>query len=447
MSVAERALFIFRRDLRLTDNRGLEAAAAAREVIPVFHADAVLMDRWATAGKRLAFLRQQLNRLDAELKAQNSRLHVVADSTETLVAECRQQGIGAIYQHRDHTPYARRRDAGLRRHCAAAGIGFHNIDDMTLNAPETVLKKDGTPYTVFTPYYNRAVDETVDAPATHVPGNLGLCEALATKAVDEIFRGLDLPSAASDDPCVPPSLTERLRPLADYGEARDFPAQRGTSRLSAHIRFGTFSPRQIYLAILEEHGTDHPLIRQLYWRDFYYQIAFHFPHVFTGPFRQQYRGIAWRSGEEGLSRWYEGRTGFPIIDAGMRELVETGYMHNRVRMVVASYLTKNLGYHWKKGEAFFARHLRDFDPAVNNGNWQWASSTGCDAQPYFRVFNPWRQQKKFDPDAAYIQRWVPELRAMTAKDIHGLEKAPQGYIEPQVDLKLSADAAKQRFRE
>jgi deoxyribodipyrimidine photo-lyase len=446
LPVAERALFVFRRDLRLTDNRGLQAAAAAREVIPVFHEDTVLMLRWARADKRMAFLRQRLNDLDGQLKARNSQLHVTAaDSPDALIALCRQQGIGAIYQNRDFTPYARRRDAALQSCCVDAGIEFHNIDDLTLNAPETVLKKDGTPYTVFTPYYNRAADEKVDAPEATSPKNFGLCEALAQKSVDDMFSGLSLdPAVVGAD--VVPALAERLRPLADYGEARDFPAQPGTSRLSAHIRFGTFSPRQVHLAVLEEHGTDHPLIRQLYWRDFYYQIAFHFPHVFTGPFRQQYRGIAWRSGEDALDRWYEGRTGFPIIDAGMRELVQTGYMHNRVRMVVASYLTKNLGYHWKKGEVFFSRHLVDFDPAVNNGNWQWASSTGCDAQPYFRVFNPWRQQKKFDPDVEYIQRWVPELRALTPRQIHGLEKDPAGYIGPQVDLKSSADAAKQRFR-
>jgi deoxyribodipyrimidine photo-lyase len=237
-----------------------------------------------------------------------------------------------------------------------------------------------------------------------------------------------------------------LAPLETYETDRNFPALPGTSHLSAHMKFGTCSVREAYHKIADNLGDQHPLLRQLYWRDFFTHIAFHRPRVFGHAFRELYDGIVWDQAGEKFQCWCEGKTGFPIIDAGMRELVNTGYMHNRVRMVVASFLVKNLHVDWRLGEAFFARYLTDYDACVNNGSWQWAASTGADAQPYFRVFNPWRQQLKFDVDGVYIKRWVPELAAWPAKAIHRLEKDSTGYLAPIVDLRASAEEIKARFR-
>ena len=237
-----------------------------------------------------------------------------------------------------------------------------------------------------------------------------------------------------------------LAPLETYETDRNFPALPGTSHLSAHLKFGTCSVREAYQEIAENLGDQHPLLRQLYWRDFLTHVAQHRPRVFGHAFRELYDGIVWDQAGEKFQCWCEGKTGFPIIDAGMRELVNTGYMHNRVRMVVASFLVKNLHVDWRLGEAFFARYLTDYDACVNNGSWQWAASTGADAQPYFRVFNPWRQQLKFDVDGVYIKRWVPELAAWPAKAIHRLEKDSTGYLAPIVDLRASAEEIKARFR-
>lgn len=234
--------------------------------------------------------------------------------------------------------------------------------------------------------------------------------------------------------------------LADYHETRDLPGVPGTSRLSAHLRFGSYSGRQVHQLARASLAEPESVFRQLHWRDFYHQIGYHYPHVYTGCFRQVYDKVQWDEPDNRLEQWCQGKTGFPIVDAGMRELMATGWMHNRVRMIVASFLTKNLHFHWQLGEAHFARYLIDYDPAVNNGNWQWCASTGCDAQPWFRIFNPWRQQRKFDPEAAYIKAWVPELAGMSTSEIHGLEKDSSGYMPQIADLKTSAEESKRRFK-
>ena len=202
----------------------------------------------------------------------------------------------------------------------------------------------------------------------------------------------------------------------------------------------------MHAAVLASLGVDHPLIRQLYWRDFYVQIASHYPHVFGHAFRRHYDAIQWRDSPRDFDKWCQGQTGFPIVDAGMRELLATGYMHNRVRMIVASFLTKNLHIDWRLGEAWFARQLIDYDPAINNGNWQWGASTGCDAQPYFRIFNPWRQQQKFDADGVYIKQWVPELAPYPVKVLHRAEQLEPFYLPQMVDLRESASEIKARFK-
>ena len=223
--------------------------------------------------------------------------------------------------------------------------------------------------------------------------------------------------------------------MKNYEQERDFPAIKGTSGLSAHHKFGTLSVREVFQRVKENLGLSHSLIRELFWRDFFTHIGFYFPRVFSGCFYQEYDAIQWENNQKKFKAWCQAETGFPLVDAGMRELLSTGFMHNRVRMVVASFLTKDLHIDWRWGEKYFAQHLVDYDPAVNNGNWQWAASTGCDAQPYFRIFNPWRQQERFDSDCKYIKKWLPELKNIPAKKIHRRTEVSEslcGYPAPIV---------------
>ncbi len=446
-----RSLFVFRRDLRLSDNTALNAAIRdSEEVVTAFIIDSSLLAKWTHATRRLAFLFQSVAALGQQLKERGGQLVIrIGDPTEeigNLLTEC---NCSALYLNREYSPLGQRRDEALAAHCQAGGIRFNNVNDIMLNPPGAVLKKDGLPYTVFTPYFNKAREyfigepDTVNVDARYVIG----APSLALNEVDLLKQYMKL-ELDTFEPGVAGAARalEKLPGLQKYFDLRDVPASAHTSMLSAHLRFGTCSPREVYQAVKENLGIDHDLIRQLYWRDFYLQIGVHFPHVFRHAFRRRYDAIPWVSDEEKLKAWCAGRTGFPLIDAGMRELMATGYMHNRVRMVVASFLTKNLRMDWRVGEAHFARYLIDYEPAVNNGNWQWGASTGCDAQPYFRVFNPWRQQQKFDRDCAYIKHWVPELAPYPAKAIHALEKGGDYYLPVIVDLRESAAMIKDQFR-
>lgn len=442
----KRSIFIFRRDLRFHDNLGLiEAMEASDSVIPIFIIDPQLLARWRGAQKRLTFLTMALRKLDETLRARGSRLVVLEGNPLDVVSELiDSQAVDGVFINRDYTPVARRRDAGLRTLCESKNVQFFTYTDLLLNEPEYVAKSDGSPYTIFTPYYKKAQQLRILEPVEVSKFNL------------EYFDQGTLPDPISvagslEDETVTSSVDiagnlDRISSLADYDSSRDQPGVEGTARLSALLRFGLVSVRQVYQSVKRAHSTSHGLIRQLYWRDFYFQIGYHFPHVYHSAFREKYRDIRWRDDESAFIKWQEGRTGFPIVDAGMRELLATGYMHNRVRMITASFLTKNLHIDWRKGEAHFGKHLLDHDPALNNGNWQWSASTGCDAQPYFRVFNPWRQQKRFDNECRYIKRWVPELENRSAKEIHALEKHDDYYLPKITNLKISAEQSKAMFK-
>ena len=241
-------------------------------------------------------------------------------------------------------------------------------------------------------------------------------------------------------------LLKNIAHLKNYKEIRNFPALAGTTHLSAHNKFGTVSIREVYQTIVKCFGKTHTLINELYWRDFFTHILYHFPHVLGEAFHKKYNDIRWENNKNFFKKWCLGMTGFPIVDAGMRELNQTGYMHNRVRMIVASFLVKDLHIDWRWGEKYFAQQLIDYDPAVNNGNWQWAASTGCDAQPYFRIFNPWRQQVQYDPDCVYIKKWLPELINISPKIIHELYKNKMnGYPQPLVDHAIASQFSKKMY--
>jgi deoxyribodipyrimidine photo-lyase len=442
----KRALVIFRRDLRISDNTALlEAAREAEEVIPAFILDPLLLDRWQEATWRMAFLFQSLDALQRSITERSGTLIIQrGDYTQTVERLIERERIDGVYVNREYTPFGVRRDDAVSDACKRHGIPFRQFADALLNEPDAVTKGNGTPYSVFTPYYNLAKTHFVPSPDIDTPIRFGSTSTESERLPEELL-GMTIPDLIAGTAGAG-NVLDRISELYDYGDARDIPATERTSRLSAHLRFGTCSIREAWHAIANTLGEDSPLLRQLYWRDFYTQIAFNFPHVYRHAFRRQYDNVPWEDDKDRLALWQQGRTGFPIVDAGMRELATTGYMHNRVRMIVASFLTKNLHIDWREGEKHFARYLIDYDPAVNNGNWQWGASTGCDAQPYFRIFNPWRQQEKFDKDCTYIKKWVPELAPFPAKAIHKLEKEGDFYLPQITDLRSSAEESKLRFK-
>lgn len=437
------SLFVFRRDLRLSDNTALlSALAASDQIVALFVLDPVLIGRWQDADYRLAFLAAALRNLARELEAIGGSLLIESGDPAKVIPEVAKRfACQQVFVNRDYSTYARRRDRRVYEHCQSEEVQVQFLGDQLLQEPEHVHKADGSPYMIFTPFYKAASRLPVrEIQGTPRQGVVQTCSWAETEMAISCLSSLPMEVLGVA------ALQPQVGRLADYVLSRDLPGQHdGTSRLSAYLRFGIVSPRQVYFwaGQLTEPES---FRRQLYWRDFYHHIAWHFPHVFRGCFRAVYDKVAWLENDESFQAWCEGRTGIPIVDAGMRELAATGYMHNRVRMVVASFLTKNLQIGWRKGEEHFARYLIDFDPAVNNGNWQWSASTGCDAQPYFRVFNPWRQMKRFDPECVYIKEWVPELRNLSAGEIHRLEKDPTGYIQPIVDLKRSARESIARFK-
>jgi deoxyribodipyrimidine photo-lyase len=443
------SLFIFRRDLRLHDNTGLlEALRLSGQVIPCFIFDPRQIEPHPYQSKPgLQFMLQSIDDLQQQLREVGGKLalyHALPEQVVKQLAE--RQQIQAVFINRDYTPFSRLRDEELAAMCKQLGIALHVLPDILLNEPERAVKNDNTPYKVFTAFYNHARQIPVALPQALVKQNF-----LSTDSGFTIDQ-LGLPKA---EPAIKGgrnqalAILDRLGDYADYKNTRDFPALDATSKLSAHLKFGTCSVREVYYAVTERLGSEHPLLRQLYWRDFFTHIAYHFPHVFGRAFLEKFADLHWDNNPDYFQAWCDGKTGFPIVDAGMRELNATGYMHNRVRMITASFLVKDLHIDWRWGERYFAQHLIDYDPCVNNGNWQWAASTGCDAQPYFRIFNPWLQQLKFDPDCRYIYRWLPELQALPPKIIHQWDKKHSvcGYPAPIVDHGRESQLTKARYKE
>lgn len=441
MGKYERTLFIFRRDLRLEDNLGLLAALESSSETAVCF---VLDPRQIRAHDYLSspareFMLNSLEDLSKDVAAQGGELILIEGSAEDAASELAADlKASAVFVNEDYTPFSRKRDEKLGESLKKIGAELISVEDCLLSSPRKVLKDNGTPYTVYTPFYKRAQKIPVDEPKYPKGGKFLKPGRLSLPLADlQDYRG-----AGASKPFRHGGRREALGILESigkykkYDDERNLPAIEGTTGLAAHLKFGTVSAREVYAAVKRAFSAEHTLIRELYWRDFFSHIAFHFPHVFGRAFNQKLDALEWDYDQDKFDAWCAGQTGFPIVDAGMRQLNETGFMHNRVRMIVASFLTKDLHIDWRWGEKYFAQKLIDFDPAVNNGNWQWAASTGCDAQPYFRIFNPWLQQEKFDPDASYIKRWVPELANLSAKAIHKLyesPKPPAGYPKPMVD--------------
>jgi len=400
------AVYWFRRDLRLEDNAGLlQALQSGVEVLPLFIFDTTILSQLDDkSDRRVDFIHQALTVLQKQLEGVGSSLFVRTGKPlevfEQLAAEL---DIKAVYCNRDYEPYALERDREVKSWLEKNNMEFHTAKDQVIFETNEILKADGKPYTVFTPY-SRIWKQKLTA------------ESYRPKASEKRMEGF----LKTDRQAIPgleeigfrkTSLTYRL-PVVDkniirtYDETRNFPALEGSTGLSTHIRFGTISIRQLVTLATTLNET---WLNELIWREFFMSILYHFPEVEKRSFKKQYENIAWRNNEAEFERWCQGNTGYPMVDAGMRQLNETGWMHNRVRMVTASFLTKHLLIDWRWGEAYFATKLMDYDLSANNGNWQWAAGCGCDAAPYFRIFNPSEQTKKFDPQLKYIHRWVKEL--------------------------------------
>ncbi len=426
-----KALFIFRRDLRLEDNTALIAALeSSAEVMPCFIFDPRQIDEQPyRAEASVSFMIASLHDLRAQLEKRGARLFVFYGQAHDIVdALVKQEQVDAVFVNADYTPFSRARDLKIEQVCKQHHVVFNAMHDALLNPPDAVAKDDGTFYTVFTPYARKAMMIKVAFPTANTLKNYYTKKS----ALENSTKFSEIEALSPERALYPGGRTEALRILAGikdlkgYDEERNVPFLQGTTKLSPHHKFGTCSVRETYQAVYKAFGISHTLIRELYWRDFFTQIGYHYPHVLGKSFYPKYDQLAWDDNETFFTAWRSGKTGFPIVDAGMRELNQTGFMHNRVRMIAASFLIKDLHIDWRRGEQYFARHLVDYDPLVNNGNWQWAASTGCDAAPYFRIFNPWLQQAKFDPDARYIKQWVPALRGAAPKDIHAI--ATKGHV-------------------
>lgn len=458
----KRSLHIFRRDLRIHDNTALnQALLSSEEVVACFIFNPTqIAEHKHRSANGLCFLIESLEELSEEITAQGGELLVLfGDPTTALEDLISTLKLDAVFCNKDYTPFSRKRDQSLQEVCEAHKITCHILSDALLCEPTEFGKDDGKPYTVYTPFFKRASKQPVSQPAPLAPGNFATLKVNLDRSADKfkVIKPRDLWPQVSAPNRI--SLGGRSRAISilggiarftAYDEERNIPAMNGTTLLAPHNKFGTVSIREVFHKISSSLGVGHTLIRELYWRDFFTHIAWHFPHVFGHAFNKIYDAIEWNKDKEMFEAWCSGRTGFPIVDAGMRELTTTGFMHNRVRMIVASFLVKDLHISWRWGESFFARHLTDYDPCVNNGSWQWAASTGCDAQLYFRIFNPWLQQKRFDPECIYIKRWLPELKHLSAKAIHELDRnesaRPSNYPAPIVEHSLQKIHAEEMFR-
>ena len=419
--------FWFRRDLRLNDNTGLIAALKNHQAVQLlFIFDTSILAHLPKDDARVSFIWKQLNLLQGQLKEYGSSLRVEHGLPVEIWKQIMEtEKVEAVYLNRDYEPKALERDTTVKFIVESNGAEFCTFKDQVFFEKDEILKDDATPYTVYTPYKNKWL-EKYSRTNIHVP-----------KPAPELYLNFEksnykVPKLSEigfvKSPIVAPDY--RLKGIDDYDLHRDYPALDETTMLGHHLRFGTISLRSLIYFAVPKNKT---FLSELIWRDFFSQIMGHFPHAMTASFKSKYDRINWRNNEEEFAKWCEGKTGYPIVDAGMRQLNQTGFMHNRVRMITASFLIKHLLIDWRWGEAYFAEKLLDFDLASNNGNWQWAAGSGCDATPYFRVFNPALQTEKFDSEMNYIKKWIPNFNA-------------KNYIAPIVDHKMARERAIETYK-
>ena len=399
------SIFWFRRDLRLKDNHGLyQALESGKKVLPIFIFDEDILDLLENkSDKRVDFIVQGLQTLNSFLKSKNKGIKIFKGKPLEIYKKLTENyEIEAVYCNEDYEPYAIKRDQEIADFLASKNIAFHQFKDQVIFHKDEIVKADKKPYTVYTPYSKLWLNEFQKVDLQGFPSEKKLDNLL-----DIPFEKLKIEDIGFQKTNLAFEIPEAdLHIIKTYEETRNFPAVKGTTQLGVHLRFGTISVRKLAKIAKENNLT---FLKELIWREFFMQILYHFPKVVNHSFKTKYDAIPWENNPEFLEKWKAGKTGFPIVDAGMRELNATGFMHNRVRMITASFLIKHLLTDWRIGEAYFAEKLMDYDLSANNGNWQWCASSGCDAAPYFRIFNPDEQQKKFDPDFKYIKKWIPEF--------------------------------------
>ena len=421
-------VFWFRRDLRLSDNHGLfKALESSEKVLPIFIFDTEILSKLENkADKRVDYIVQVLTILNRHLEKTGKSIKIFygkpLDIFKDLVEN---EKIEAVFCNEDYEPSAIKRDEGIEDFLSQNKIDFQSFKDQVHFHKDEILKSDGTPYTIYTPYSKQwLLKYTADKSEKFTS------EKLLDRLIDVENQELSLSKIGfleTDYVFKAPKINAEL--IKSYHETRNFPTVK-TSEMSVHLRFGTISIRKL---AAESAKLNQTYLKELIWREFFMQILYHFPKVVHQSFKKKYDHISWLYNDESLKNWQEGKTGYPIVDAGMRQLNETGFMHNRVRMVCASFFTKHLLMDWRIGEAYFAEKLLDYDLSANNGNWQWSAGSGCDSAPYFRIFNPAEQQKKFDPDFKYIKKWVPEF---------GTDK----YPEPIVEHKFARQRALETYK-
>ncbi|MHA4867880.1 cryptochrome/photolyase family protein [Duganella sp. PWIR1] len=442
------SLVWLRRDLRVFDHVALhQALLASEKVYCVFVYDTTILDVLPRRDRRVDFIHASIAEVAAELAQMGGHLITRhGDPVTEIPALAAELGVDAVFCNHDYEPQALERDTTVERALRADGRAFHSYKDQVIFEKSEVLSQTGGVFSVFTPYKNAwlkklAADPSVLAPYNNEPHAAKLAPPPSPAPKLPTLAELGFEPSNLAELKIPTGMSgaaqlfeDFLPRMADYNVARDFPAVKGPSYLSVHFRFGTLSVRHLVRTILDlqERGAGGEgaavWLSELIWREFYAMILFHNPHVVGGAYKPAYDAIEWETGPEAdemFAAWCEGRTGYPLVDAAMLQLNRTGWMHNRLRMVTACFLIKDLGIDWRRGEAYFAEHLNDFDLASNNGGWQWASSSGCDAQPYFRIFNPVTQSQKFDAQGKFIRRYLPQLKSLSDKEIHAPWLAPR----------------------
>lgn len=421
------SIFWFRRDLRLEDNVALQHALTnGLPVIPIFIFDDEILDGLPRSDARVSFIYSSLKDIHLQLKKEDSSLLIKKGDVQEVWQELlAKYSIKKVFFNKDYEPYAIHRDNAIIDLLESKGIHANSYKDQVIFEENDVLKDDGKPYTVYTPYKNKWLKKL----------HLNNYRSIPYEKInfdnfykfETLFPGLEtIGFVKSKQKVYPYNLSD----ISEYDKYRDYPGINGTSNLSPHLRFGTVSIRKMVTLALTKNIV---FLSELIWREFFMQILFHFPKVVTNNFKSSYDGITWRNDASDFNKWCDGNTGYPLVDAGMRQLNQTGYMHNRVRMITAGFLCKHLLIDWRLGEAYFASKLLDYELSSNNGNWQWAAGTGCDAAPYFRVFNPEIQLNKFDKNMEYVKKWIPELET--------------NYCSPMIEHKFARERAIHTYKQ
>ena len=425
------SIFWFRRDLRLHDNVALfNALKSGEKVLPIFIFDTSILDKLPKNDARVSFIIKELRSMNEHLKSFDASIDILhGKPIEVFESLIKKYQIASVFTNQDYEPYAIRRDQEILELLKSENINFNSFKDQVIFEKNEITKKDGNPYVVYTPYSKKWIEAYEQINHTHYTSE-DLLSQLYTNSKAKELTLEELGFEETNTPIKNYIFNSRI--INEYEETRNFPALDNTSKLGPHLRFGTVSVRQMVSRAEEQENKT--FLKELIWREFFMQILWHFPHTHKDSFKPKYDRIIWRNNEDDFKKWCNGTTGYPMVDAGMRQLNNTGFMHNRVRMLVGSFLCKHLLIDWRWGEAYFAEKLHDYEMSSNVGNWQWVAGTGVDASPYFRIFNPTSQIKKFDKDFSYIRKWVPDFQELT-------------YPSPMVDHKFARERCLKTYKE